>query len=164
MARLIRKTKGGGIPALRRRVKPGAIKVGVLDGVKHPHGDGITVAQVMAYNEFGTETIPERSMLRHTLRTKRRKYVGVMKKLTGKIIKGELSALQARGILGEVVQSDVQKRIVELREPPNAASTIAKKKSSNPLMDSGTMRQSVRWGTVNASILRRRNKRSTIIR
>ena len=86
-----------------------------------------------------------------------------MGKLTKKVVKGELSHLQARGILGESAQADVQQKITDLREPPNAASTIAQKGSSNPLIDSRAMVQNVRWGPASASVLRRRNKRSRII-
>jgi hypothetical protein len=39
----------------------------------------------------------------------------------------------------------VQKYMTDLRDPPNAPSTIAKKGSSNPLIDSGAMRQSVTY-------------------
>ena len=39
----------------------------------------------------------------------------------------------------------VQKYMTDLRTPPNAASTIKKKGSSNPLIDSGALRQSVSY-------------------
>ena len=47
--------------------------------------------------------------------------------------------------IGVVAVGHVQKYMTELRTPPNAASTIKKKGSSNPLIDSGALRQSVSY-------------------
>ena len=47
--------------------------------------------------------------------------------------------------IGVVAVGLVQKYMTELRTPPNAASTIKKKGSSNPLIDSGALRQSVTY-------------------
>ena len=47
--------------------------------------------------------------------------------------------------VGVVAVSEVQKYMTELRTPPNAPSTIKKKGSSNPLIDSGALRQSVTY-------------------
>lgn len=61
---------------------------------------------------------------------------------------------QAMGLLGEVAQQDIQDAIVKLKEPPNAESTIAKKKSDNPLIDSGQLVSSIRWAYVRPSAAR----------
>jgi hypothetical protein len=45
--------------------------------------------------------------------------------------------------VGVVASSAVKVYMTELKTPPNAASTIRKKGSSNPLIDTGAMRQSV---------------------
>ncbi|RTY63036.1 hypothetical protein [Pseudomonas veronii] len=45
--------------------------------------------------------------------------------------------------VGVVAAGAVKVYMTELKTPPNAASTIRKKGSSNPLIDSGAMRQSV---------------------
>lgn len=45
--------------------------------------------------------------------------------------------------VGVVAAAKVKVYMTELRAPPNAASTIRKKGSSNPLIDTGAMRQSV---------------------
>ncbi len=50
---------------------------------------------------------------------------------------------QMLNMLGVVAVAKVQQYMTELRSPPNAPSTIKKKGSSNPLMDSGALRQSV---------------------
>lgn len=45
--------------------------------------------------------------------------------------------------VGVVAASKVQLYMTQLKQPPNAASTIKKKGSANPLIDSGALRQSV---------------------
>lgn len=45
--------------------------------------------------------------------------------------------------LGLMAAGDIQRRIADLRDPPNAASTVDRKGSSNPLIDTGEMRQKV---------------------
>lgn len=47
--------------------------------------------------------------------------------------------------VGVVAVASVQRYMTELRTPPNAPSTIKRKGSSNPLIDSGAMRQSVTY-------------------
>jgi len=53
------------------------------------------------------------------------------------------------GLLGEKAVADVKNKIDAISEPPNAQSTIDKKRgSTNPLVDSGLLRQSVSWERV----------------
>jgi len=47
--------------------------------------------------------------------------------------------------LGVVAVAKVQKYMNDLKTPPNAPSTIAKKGSSNPLIDTGALKQSVTY-------------------
>ena len=56
---------------------------------------------------------------------------------------GKFSTNTAMKVMGMKVQADVQQAITVLSSPANAPSTIAKKGSSNPLIDTGHMRQSV---------------------
>ncbi|WP_017903599.1 hypothetical protein [Pseudomonas asplenii] len=50
---------------------------------------------------------------------------------------------QVLGAIGVVAAAEVKVYMTELKSPPNAASTIRKKGSANPLIDTGAMRQSV---------------------
>ena len=51
-------------------------------------------------------------------------------------------------MLVECEFQDVQQAIVQLKSPPNAQSTIDKKKSDNPLIDTGQLVSSIRWAYV----------------
>lgn len=58
-------------------------------------------------------------------------------------VEGGQSMDQILEAVGVVAAAAVKIYMTELKTPPNAASTIRKKGSSNPLIDSGAMRQSV---------------------
>lgn len=52
---------------------------------------------------------------------------------------------QTLDAIGAFAAGATQTYITELKNPPNAAYTIAQKGSSNPLIDTGSMRASVTW-------------------
>ncbi|MDE5978249.1 MAG: hypothetical protein K2G70_07315 [Turicibacter sp.] len=60
-------------------------------------------------------------------------------------IKEGYPVAQALTFIGIEMQQDVQQEIITLREPPNSPATIARKKSSNPLVDTGHMGDSVTY-------------------
>lgn len=97
-----------------------------------------------AANELGTDTIPERSFLRSTADKNQAEYLDALEDVAGVIVdKGREAGKDALGRLGLRAVRDVQRAIVDLKDPPNAPSTIAAKGSSNPLVDTGRMRQSI---------------------
>lgn len=60
-------------------------------------------------------------------------------------IKEGYPVAQALKFIGIEMQQDIQQEIIALREPPNSPATIARKKSSNPLVDTGHMGDSVTY-------------------
>jgi hypothetical protein len=108
------------------------------------HGEtGATVAEVATFNEFGTRNIPERSFIRSTMDENVKDLLALNKSLFYRMAEGKVTTAQALTILGLKIQALIKAKITNLRTPPNAPSTIAKKKSSNPLIDTGLMRNSV---------------------
>lgn len=95
------------------------------------------------WNHFGTETIPERPALSNAMRSNRSGYKQSMRNAASKVLRGKISLNSVTARLGILAQGDVQAEIVNLRTPPNAQSTIDQKGSSNPLIDSGEMKNSV---------------------
>ncbi len=113
--------------------------------------DGTSVIDVAFYNEFGHETrdgsyfvLPRPSLARGAKR-----YVKEGKKNRKRIIKGigqgKIKTKKALGLMGAEARSNIQKEIVDLSDPPNAPSTIKAKKSTNPLVDTGLMRQTINY-------------------
>jgi hypothetical protein len=116
---------------------------------------GVTLAGYAAVNEFGSADghVPERSFLRSTVDENRAEYQQALDEATGDMI----DAMVARGLgsghkvleqrlgqLGAKAAGDVKEKIRDLKDPPNAPSTLAAKyPGDNPLIDDGRMRQSV---------------------
>jgi hypothetical protein len=145
-----RTTKPGkGLEQLAK-VKGAFVKVGILSGTgEHPKGrHGQTLAEVGWWNEFGTERIPPRPFLRTGLTDNIGKYRGLFKTLIRNVLLKKISSEQAIFVIGETAKADVQAKIVAIRSPENAELTKKLKKSSNPLVDTGALRQHINWAKV----------------
>lgn len=144
-SKFTRKKVNGGIEALVKRVKtPGTVDVGIIDAGQHASGDA-TVAQIGMWNEFGTERIPERSFFRSTVQEEEKHIVSLQRKLLKSISDGKITTDKALALLGEFLSDKIRRKIVALNEPPNAPSTIKAKGSSNPLVDTGQLKNSVTY-------------------
>lgn len=102
--------------------------------------DSFNLASLAAVLEFGNERIPTRPFLRQTLAENQKKYI----ELFAELINRGLSIEQAYNQIALIAQGDVQQNIVNGDWAANAESTIKRKGSSKPLIDTGKMRQSVR--------------------
>lgn len=118
--------------------------------------DGVHYALIAGVHEFGVTikqakgdiVIPERSFLRSTFDEKSDEWFNFVKKRMPAILFGEVSAKKLMELLGAKIVSDIQKRIKEIGDPPNAPSTIAQKGSSSPLIDTGGLRMRVTYKVV----------------
>lgn len=115
-----------------------------MEGIHNPHyKNGASITEVAIYNNFGTDTIPRRPFME--------KAAQAMKEPVGKLLEKRLTGAisQNRDIetvleeAGQLAAGIIKETITDLDSPPNAPVTIAKKKSSNPLIDTGAMRQHV---------------------
>lgn len=110
------------------------------------YGDGPTVAQVACWNEFGTEHSPARPFMRQTYEDYSEDIIKRgQSEIKKEIATGSPNAEKTFNAIGVCVKGYIQKEIVEGDFEPNAPSTIAKKGSSRPLIDTGQMRQSVTY-------------------
>lgn len=130
-----------GVPADKGAEKKTATKI--VNGKKKKVTTGVPLIVVASANEFGTDTIPERSYLRSTMDEKASEYNQLMADMVWEVLDGVLTMDQALDKLGLQAVADVQRKIVQLDDPPNAKATIERKKSSNPLIDTGQLRQSI---------------------
>ena len=122
----------------------------VLVGVPKDAGsyeDGPSLAVVAAVQEFGSADgrIPERSFLRVPLRASQEELSKVVSNQARLVFRGELSAAQLMGQLGARAASVSQTAIDEGIGPPNAPSTVERKGSDTPLIDSGALRQAITY-------------------
>lgn len=104
-----------------------------------PDSDGMTVATLGAIQHFGNDRIPERPWLDKGAESGTREYLDTVRE-------GVAEGLDAKRIMTRVgleAEGAIKQYITDLDTPPNKASTIRKKGSSNPLIDTGHMRNSV---------------------
>ncbi len=128
------------------------IRVGVLeaDGAEQHEGTaGATVLDVATWNEFGTKDkdgnvhVPARSFIRAFADQDRDEARAVLKKLAQLVIQGKLGEEQALEQFGAWAVGKIQARIANGVPPPNADSTVQRKGSSTPLVDTGQLRSSI---------------------
>ena len=138
--------RDGGIDGVVKRTKNSALKIGLLSGLgEHPNSDeGLTIPEVGAINEFGAG-VPERPFIRQTIANNITKYNRMRRDLLSAIILGKITVDKAIAVLGEALQADVVATINNWQDPPNSEVTIFLKGSSQPLVDTGTMKQSIHW-------------------
>lgn len=138
----VRRSNTGAIKNIRDGLTgPSTVKVGF------PAGNvGSDVISIAIWNHFGTSRgIPPRPFLANAMRDNKSKYRSIMVKAAKSILTSGTTLKATLDKLGILAQGDVQAEITALRTPPNAPSTIKQKGSSNPLIDTGTMRGAVTW-------------------
>ena len=106
-----------------------------------------TLEEVALWNEFGTETIPARPFLSRAHNSA----VARCNKLVQVRMEENADLEQIAKEIGLVLQDERKQQITRGDFAPNAKSTIARKKSSRPLIDTGNLRQSVHWGIITTS-------------
>ena len=126
--------------------KQSHVNIGVLGTSQNQAKDeesGATLVEIASHNEFGTKTAPERSYIRSTIDERKRRIFGKSFQLQDDIFKGRMSVKKALGIMGALIKGNILQKVVDLSSPANAKATIDAKGSSNPLIDTGRLRQSI---------------------
>ena len=117
--------------------------VGFQRGVK-PYKDGTDLVDIAAFNEFGTSGTPARPFMKQSWENHTNELKDFSRNANAIIVKGGTAETVAKkaGAFGVRL---VREEIVDGNFKPNAPSTIRKKKSATPLIDTGHMRQSVHY-------------------
>lgn len=116
------------------------VTVGIHEDSPAPEGD-INMATLGAIQHFGAGSIPARPWLDAGVESGSAEYVQVIE--SG--LEGEEDPEKIMNMLGVIAVGKVQEFITQLKSPPNAESTVRRKKSANPLIDTGAMRASVNY-------------------
>jgi len=134
------------IKAEMEKANGAAVNVGVLSDTA-PRDDGADMLLIAAANEFGTADghIPARPFMRGAFDDKQRELSNTADRLWNLILAGKMDVERALRLLGEEHQGQVQEYITALDTPPNADETVRRKGSSNPLVDEGRLRNSIRY-------------------
>ncbi len=118
----------------------GEIEVGFLEGCGEE--DGVSIAEIAAYNEYGTSHIPARPFMRQTVEHYRSAWGRLGAQLEDKVAHG-MDPKQAMEVLGVKAEGDMKKTIGRGKFKPNSPKTIKRKGSAQPLIDTGRMRASI---------------------
>ena len=135
------------LKALAGRLKG---KTRVLVGVPKGAGvyeDGLTIATIAAVNSFGSADgkIPPRPFLQPAINKGAPEYQRLAEVMIPKVLSGEMTMKVLLEQMGNLAEGHVKQEITDLDTPPNAQSTIDKKGSDSPLIDTGALRQSIRY-------------------
>lgn len=106
--------------------------------------DGTSLAEIAAFNELGTSTIPARPFMKQSFKDHEKDLKETCMQV-GKMLSEGATVDKALNMLGTTVKGLVQSEMVEGKFAPNAPATIKKKGSSTPLIDTGYMRQSINY-------------------
>lgn len=107
--------------------------------------DGTSVAQVGAWNEFGTSDHPERPFMRQTYNVHGPRFETEGTVLISSAIAGSMTMDNALKAIGAIQASQVKVTITDWTSPPNSPATIAIKGQNDPLVHSRLMRDSVQF-------------------
>ena len=119
------------------------IHVGFQAG-RNAYEDGTDIVDVAAFNELGTSNIPARPFMKQSWENNEGKLKAACQRANKMISQGE-TAEEACKMLGVYGVGLIQREIRDGNFVPNAPSTIRRKGSSKPLIDTGRMRQSVHY-------------------
>jgi hypothetical protein len=148
MARSRVTVKDHGLKSLMKRLQ-GAPKVRLTVGVHEDDGaatypDGTSIAEVATYNELGLG-VPRRSFIADWEDENHEQHQADIRKSAEAVVAGSVkSPEQAMDRLGLRFVGEVQKRIKDGIDPPDAPETVKAKGSSTPLIDHGLLWTSIR--------------------
>ena len=135
-----------------KRNRP-SVAVGITAANGASSQDGVTALDKGIWNEFGTQKrsggwhVPPRSFVRAWFDENRaqahRKLAGLMRQ----VLAGKIDEEKAFDRFGVWCTASMKDRIKRQVPPPNAESTVDRKGSSTPLIDTGHLRSAISYET-----------------
>lgn len=113
------------------------LSVGFKAG-EHFEENGMDVAEVAMRNEFGDDTTPSRPFMRQAIENHGTEISQIVKRAVQRD-----NAADILNLIGDGVSQLIRDEIDNGDFAPNAPSTIARKGTDKPLIDTGTMRDAV---------------------
>ncbi len=127
-----------------RKLESLEVRVGFQSGEVTYEDTGADLAEIAAYNEFGSSSTPARPFMKQSFENHGSELQKACDVANQTLANGG-SAEKALNKIGVFCKGLVRQEIVDGGFAPNAESTIAKKGSAQPLIDSGLMRKSVNY-------------------
>lgn len=130
------------------KVEDDGVNVGWFED--QTYEDGLTIAKVARWNEFGTKAgIPQRPFMRRTMMKHEKEWIETLKTIVQKEIDKDknINIDKALKKFGEIVKGDIQETILAGGFVKNAPATVKKKGFNMPLVDTGVMISSIQART-----------------
>lgn len=144
----VKQKNPGALKALQKRLEQISRKrvvAGFPKGkLNNPHYEpedgkpGPSIIDVAIWNNFGIR-VPRRDFMTPASQEWQKYFEQMVEMSREEIINGEIDIDNFLNLMGQAGAEFISEAIVRLRRPPNSPRTIAKKKSSNPLVDSGDL-------------------------
>jgi len=152
--RIIENTTAKGLEALAKRLAAGEfyVKVGVPDSpAKNTDGTEnheVTVSDTMTWLEFGTPTQEERPIFRNGIRKNIKELQRLGRVNLMLIAQGQMTIDRALGLMGATAAGRIKQEFGSSDLAPNKQSTIDRKGSSKPGIDTAQTKNSVTWEVI----------------
>ena len=128
-----------------KNIREGIVRVGWFS--QHRYSDGLPVASVAIFNEYGTPTAPARPFVRPVVHGEKQTILENLKHHYKTALRNNTNTNKVLTLIGEDVKWRIQAQILATNTPPNAPSTIKAKGFNKPLYDTGFMLNSVSYQT-----------------
>ena len=117
------------------------------DAKRHEDNPNIGLAEIAFIMEKGStvNNIPPRPFMQQTRIMNEKKVADLSKKYLSAISTGKMSAMDAIKKLGASYEDAMKKIFIAGTFAPDAPATARRKKSSRPLIDTGLLRQSIKY-------------------
>lgn len=89
--------------------------------------------------------IPERSFLRTGHDQNVDRIINQTERALGQVLAGKMTIDDMLDLYGQQMATAIKKYIRDLQSPPNHPYTVEQKGSSNPLVDTGQLIESIEW-------------------
>ena len=130
------------------KVEDDGVNVGWFED--QTYEDGLPIAKVARWNEFGTKAgIPQRPFMRRTMMKHEKEWIETLKTIVQREIDKDknINIDKALKKFGEIVKGDMQETILNSGFVKNAPATVKKKGFDMPLVDTGIMISSIQART-----------------
>lgn len=125
-----------------RRLTNKEVHAGFFDSEPHdgPRSDGFTIPELAIQNEYGNYKlkIPSRPFMSESVGDKQ-KILSILKSVKLSLLRDPINALK---VVGSKMEQAIKDSIISGDWEPNRPSTIKKKGSSSPLIDTGQLSES----------------------
>ena len=112
-----------------------------------PASNAPTVVEIAAFHEFGRGRNPERSFIRSTVDSQKRKLADLERRLAKRLLEGTITERRGLGLIGAWLAAQMQGTIQRGIAPRLKDSTLERKGpgKTTPLIDTGRLVQSITW-------------------